>query len=31
MYKKQERLLIWLSFTAAFILGLSLFGRIFWG
>ncbi|MDQ0270540.1 hypothetical protein J2S17_002415 [Cytobacillus purgationiresistens] len=29
MYKKQEQKLIWLAFTVAFILGLSLIGRIF--
>ena len=29
MYKNHERKLIWLSFIVAFIMGLSIFGRIF--
>lgn len=31
MYKNHERKLIWLSFIVAFIMGLSLIGRIFSG
>ena len=29
MYKNQERKLIWLSFIIAFIMGVSILGRIF--
>jgi hypothetical protein len=28
MYKKQERILIWLAFIVAFTMGLSIIGRI---
>ncbi|CAH2716464.1 hypothetical protein BACCIP111895_03651 [Neobacillus rhizosphaerae] len=31
IYKKQERMLIWLAFIVAFIIGLSIIGRIFSG
>jgi hypothetical protein len=31
MYKKQERMLIWLAFLVAAIMGLSFIGRIFAG
>lgn len=31
MYKKQERMLMWLAFTVAAIMGLSFIGRIFAG
>lgn len=31
MYKKQERMLMWLAFAVALIMGLSFLGRIFGG
>lgn len=31
MYKKHERMLVWLAFIVALILGLSFIGRIFAG
>lgn len=31
MYKKQERMLMWLAFAVAIIMGLSFIGRIFGG
>lgn len=31
MYKKQEKMLIWLAFIVAAIMGLSFIGRIFAG
>lgn len=31
MYKKQERILMWLAFTVAIIMGLAFIGRIFAG
>lgn len=31
MYKKQEKMLMWLAFVVAAIMGLSFIGRIFAG